>query len=90
MSFHGNPEPVNHSMGASRRAVALYYYTSMWEKGRREHSTHFKVWPNSIDQFDFSVRLPEIMNDLMPPIAMRAFRSVQNGLRCRRLMDGFD
>jgi hypothetical protein len=87
-SFHGNPEPVNHPMGTSRRAIALYYYTSTWDKGRREDSTHFKVRPNSIDQFDFNVRLPEIMNDLMPPIAVRAFRSALNGFRRRRTVDG--
>jgi len=82
-SFHGNPEPVNHPMGTSRRAIALYYYTSTWDKSRREHSTQFKVRPNSVDQFDFSMRLHEIANQLTPPIAMRAFRSLSN--RVRRL-----
>lgn len=80
-SFHGNPEPVKHPMGTSRRSIALYYYTSTWNESRREHSTQFKVRPNSIDQFDFSVRLREIANELTPPIAMRAFRGLLNCVR---------
>jgi hypothetical protein len=80
-SFHGNPEPVNHPMGTSRRAIALYYYTATWDKSCREHSTQFKVRPNSTDQFDFSVRIQEIADQIMPPIAMRAFKKLQNGVR---------
>jgi hypothetical protein len=88
-SFHGNPEPVNHPMGTSRRAIALYYYTSTWAKYRREHSTQFKVRPNSMDRFDFGLRLQEILDDLMPPIALRAFRRALNNLRRRRAVDSF-
>ena len=88
-SFHGNPEPVNHPMGTSRRAIALYYYTSTWDKSRREHSTQFKVRPKSIDQFDFRVRLQEIVNDLTPPIALRVVRSALNSLRRRRAANQF-
>ena len=83
-SFHGNPEPVNHPMGTSRRAIALYYYTSTWDKSRREHTTQFKVRPNSIDRFDFSVRMREMMSQVTPPIAMRAFERFLNGVRRRR------
>lgn len=83
-SFHGNPEPVNHPTGVSRRAIALYYYTSTWDKSRREHSTQFKVRPNSIDRFDFSVRLQEIANEFTPPIATRALRRLLNGMKRRR------
>lgn len=82
-SFHGNPEPVNHPMGVSRRAIALYYYTATWDKSRREHTTQFKVRPDSIDQFDFGVRLQEIANEIVPPIATRAFRKLVN--RAKRL-----
>jgi hypothetical protein len=80
-SFHGNPQPVKHPVGAPRRSLALYYYTSTWDKSRREHSTQFKVRPNSIDKFDFNVRLREVANEVIPPITIRAFRSLLNGVR---------
>ncbi|MGA2410167.1 MAG: 2OG-Fe(II) oxygenase [Candidatus Binataceae bacterium] len=86
-SFHGNPEPVNHPMGISRRAIALYYYTSTWDKTRREHSTQFKVRPNSIDQSELNAKLQKIANEITPPIAMKAFRSLVNGFRRLRAED---
>jgi hypothetical protein len=86
-SFHGNPEPVKHPMGVSRRAIALYYYTSTWDKSRREHSTQFKVRPNSVDQFDLGVKLREVANEVTPPIALRAFRTLLKGVRRLRAQD---
>jgi hypothetical protein len=88
-SFHGNPEPVNHPMGTSRRAIALYYYTSTWDKSRREHSTRFKTRPDSIDRFDLSVRLQEIANEFTPPIAARALRRFLSGVKRRRTAGNF-
>ncbi|HTT74508.1 MAG TPA: 2OG-Fe(II) oxygenase, partial [Candidatus Binataceae bacterium] len=88
-SFHGNPEPVNHPDSASRRSIALYYYTATWDKTRREHSTQFKVRPDSHDQFDYGVRLDEIAAELTPPIAMRAFRKLINGVRRRLAADTY-
>jgi len=85
-SFHGNPEPVNHPAGASRRSIALYYYTSTWDRNRKEHSTQFKVRPNSVDRFDFSLRLQEIADELTPPVVNRAFRRLLSGVR-RRLAE---
>jgi 2OG-Fe(II) oxygenase superfamily len=82
-SFHGNPEPVHHPEHASRRSIALYYYTATWDKTRREHSTQFKVRPDSGDQFDFGVRLEEIAAEITPPIALRALRKLVNGMRRR-------
>src|ERR1700722_19468475 len=80
-SFHGNPEPVNHPAGASRRAIALYYYTATWEDARREYSTQFKVRPKSPDQFNVTGRLREIANELTPPIALRAVTRLLGGLK---------
>jgi 2OG-Fe(II) oxygenase superfamily len=88
-SFHGNPEPVNHPLGLSRRAIALYYYTSTWDSSRKEHSTQFKVRPNSVDRFDFGVRLQEIANEFTPPIAARAFRKLLGGVKRRRTAGNF-
>jgi Rps23 Pro-64 3,4-dihydroxylase Tpa1-like proline 4-hydroxylase len=83
-SFHGNPEPVNHPKGISRRSIALYYYTATWDKSRRERSTQFKVRPGSADQFDFGVRFQEIAAEITPPIALRALRKLIGSVRRRR------
>ncbi|HUN57052.1 MAG TPA: 2OG-Fe(II) oxygenase [Candidatus Binataceae bacterium] len=88
-SFHGNPDPVNHPEGASRRSIALYYYTATWDRSRREHSTQFRVRPDSRDEFDLSVRLDEIASELAPPIALRAVRRLINGVRRRLTVDTY-
>jgi len=75
-SFHGNPVPVNHPEKQPRRAIALYYYTATWDETRRAHTTHFKVRPGSADQFDLRVRLNEVVEDVMPPVALRALRKL--------------
>jgi Rps23 Pro-64 3,4-dihydroxylase Tpa1-like proline 4-hydroxylase len=80
-SFHGNPDPVNHPLGSSRRSIALYYYTATWDGLRRSHSTHFKVRPNSTDQFDFSIWMNELLTDVTPPILMRTAARLSNRLR---------
>jgi Rps23 Pro-64 3,4-dihydroxylase Tpa1-like proline 4-hydroxylase len=80
-SFHGNPEPVRHPQGMSRRAIALYYYTATWDGTRRDHSTQFKVRPASADRYDFSVRWQEIAAELTPPLATRAVRKLWRRLK---------
>jgi 2OG-Fe(II) oxygenase superfamily len=74
ISFHGNPVPVNHPDGTPRRAIALYYYTATWDKTRRARTTQFKVRPESSDEFDLRVRVNEVVEDVMPPVALRALR----------------
>lgn len=83
-SFHGNPEPVNHPAGISRRSIALYYYTATWDGSQPEHSTLFKARANSHDGNDFSERLGAITNELLPPIASRVLQKVMRRLRRRR------
>ena len=80
-SFHGNPEPVNHPQGMSRRAIALYYYTATWDGTRRNHSTQFKVRPASSDHYDFKMRFEEIATELTPPLARRAARKLWRRLK---------
>jgi hypothetical protein len=75
-SFHGNPVRVNHPDGKPRRAIALYYYTATWNNQRRAHTTQFKVRPDSSDEFDLGVRFHEVVEDVMPPIALRALRKL--------------
>lgn len=83
-SFHGNPAKVNHPDGKPRRAIALYYYTATWDGTRRAHSTQFKVRPESADGFDLRIRLSEVVEDVMPPVAMRAVRKLARVVRADR------
>ena len=73
-SWHGNPQPINHPRGVTRKSIALYYYTSTWSDAKREHTTQFKVRPGTGDKVDFKVRLRETAADLVPPIVMRQLR----------------
>jgi hypothetical protein len=41
-TMHGNPEPVNHPDGLSRRSLALYHYTATWDDSRQKNSTIFR------------------------------------------------
>lgn len=76
ISYHGNPEPVVHPEGVSRRAIALYYYTATWDNSRFSQTTHFRPRPNRGDVFDYKVRVTELMESLSPPIALRAARKL--------------
>jgi hypothetical protein len=73
-SNHGNPQPVNHPAGITRKSIALYYYTATWTGDEREHTTQFKARPQSVDRFDWAVWRRELATDLTPPILMRALR----------------
>lgn len=73
-SNHGNPQPVNHPDGVTRKSIALYYYTATWSDEKRSHTTQFKQRPDSPDKFDWAVRRRELAFDLMPPILLRALR----------------
>src|SRR5271154_5398375 len=76
ISFHGNPVSVNHPDRKPRRSIALYYYTATWDNTRRTHTTQFKVRPNSSDEFDLRVRFNEVVQEVMPPLALRALRKL--------------
>jgi hypothetical protein len=84
ISFHGNPVAVNHPQRKPRRAIALYYYTATWDKTRRAHTTQFKVRPASSDEFDLRVRVNEVVEDVTPPVALRAFRKLARAARTYR------
>jgi len=81
-SNHGNPHPVNHPAGVSRKSIALYYYTATWSDERRQHTTQFRPRPATADRRDWQVRRSELYRDVMPPIALRAVA------RARRLVRG--
>jgi hypothetical protein len=73
-SWHGNPDPVNHPRGITRKSIALYYYTSTWGAEKRDHTTQFKVRPGSQDQHDWKVGLRETVIDLIPPMLYRQLK----------------
>ncbi len=73
-SWHGNPAPVNHPAGKTRKSIALYYYTATWDDTKRTHTTQFKVRPESADKTDWKVGMKELAADLLPPMIYRRLR----------------
>lgn len=73
-SQHGNPQPIAHPQGISRKSIALYYYTSTWDGSKRSHTTQFQVRPGSSDRRDWRVKVREWKDDLLPPILARRLR----------------
>ncbi|MDB5423645.1 MAG: hypothetical protein JWQ29_1061 [Phenylobacterium sp.] len=73
-SWHGNPDPVAHPDGVTRKSIALYYYTSTWSDLKRDHTTQFKVRPGTEDKPDWRVRVREITNDFLPPVVARQLK----------------
>lgn len=70
-SWHGNPNPVNHPTGETRKSIALYYYTATWSDTGREHTTQFQVRKGSNDKVDWLTRSRELAKDLLPPLVQR-------------------
>jgi hypothetical protein len=76
-SWHGNPDPINHPDGITRKSIALYYYTSTWSDLKRNHTTQFQVRPGSKDKTDWRVTLRETVADVLPPIVYRQLRKTK-------------
>lgn len=77
-SWHGNPQPIDHPAGITRKSIALYYYTATWTGAKRDHTTQFKVRPGSEDRKDWRVGLKETAVDLIPPILYRQLKKVRS------------
>ena len=77
-SYHGNPQPINHPDGVTRKSIALYYYTSTWSDAKRDKTTQFKVRPGTGDKVHVGVRNRELIADLLPPIVLRNARRLKN------------
>jgi hypothetical protein len=82
-SNHGNPKPVRHPQGISRRSIALYYYTATWDGTKRQHTTQFKVRPGSSDARDIQVKRQELATDLLPPLLYRGMRRIKRQISNR-------
>ncbi len=79
-TMHGNPEPVNHPEGLSRRSLALYYYTATWDETRQKHSTIFKGRPGTEDASGLPDKINRVIDDVLPPILNRQLKKVRHRL----------
>lgn len=70
-SYHGHPSAINHPDGIPRRSIALYYYTATWDEDRQNHSTLFKVRPQTEDRVDYRVKSDAFFREILPPILYR-------------------
>ena len=87
-SMHGNPQPIAHPEGTSRKSVALYYYTATWNDQKKSHTTQFKVRPGSGDRMDWWVKMQELKLDYLPPILVRNMTGMMRRLRNGRSPEG--
>jgi hypothetical protein len=75
-SMHGNPNPVAHPQGVTRKSIALYYYTSTWDEARAARTTQFRPRPGTEDRPDWQVKQRELIGDLLPPLLVRQLAKV--------------
>lgn len=73
-SQHGNPTPIAHPEGVTRKSIALYYYTSTWDATKRAKTTQFQVRPNSKDQTDWKTKASELTDEFLPPVIGRRIK----------------
>ncbi len=76
-SFHGNPQPVEHPSGVSRKSIALYFYTATWTPVIPEHTTQFQLRPGDQKKADWRAGARGIVADVLPPIVSRGLRSLK-------------
>lgn len=70
-SMHGNPQPIAHPQGISRKSIALYYYTSTWNSEQVARNTNFQARPGTSDTKDWKVRTDETIREYLPPVLAR-------------------
>lgn len=80
-SMHGNPQPIAHPEGRSRKSIALYFYTATWDDSRAHKSTQFYSRPSSGDKTDWQVRSQELVEAITPPIMLRGVNKIRRMLR---------
>jgi hypothetical protein len=82
-SWHGNPKPVSHPHGVTRKSLALYYYTATWSEVNREHTTQFRTRQGTQDKVDWQVRGAELIADLTPPLLKRNLQKLRQGAKLK-------
>ncbi len=82
-SMHGNPQPVAHPDGVTRKSIALYYYTATWDAAKAARTTQFRPRPGSGDETDWRVRINETLEDFLPPVINRQIARIGRRLARR-------
>lgn len=82
-SMHGNPQPIAHPEGRSRKSIALYFYTATWDESRANKTTQFYSRPGSSDQTDWQIKRREFVEAVTPPIMLRGVNKLGRMLRFR-------
>ncbi len=82
-SMHGNPQPIAHPDGVSRKSIALYYYTATWDGLTAHRTTQFHARPNTEDKPDWRVRTDQLIADFAPPALGRQIMRVKRRLERR-------
>ena len=82
-SMHGNPQPVSHPDGVSRKSIALYYYTATWDTQRPSKTTQFKPRPGTEDRVDWQVRSDEFFGEVLPPVVWRKIKNLRHRLKSK-------
>jgi Rps23 Pro-64 3,4-dihydroxylase Tpa1-like proline 4-hydroxylase len=82
-SMHGNPQPVAHPEGVTRKSIALYYYTSTWSHIRESKTTQFRQRPGTADRKDWEVAIDRGITELLPPLVSRRVMALKHRLKRR-------
>ncbi len=80
-SMHGNPQPIAHPEGASRKSIALYFYTATWDETRAGKTTQFYSRPGTGDRTDWKIRRKEFVEAVTPPIVLRGVNKIGRMMR---------
>ena len=67
--------PLATPTGVDRMSIALYYYTNTWNPSVQEHSTLYHISRNNKVRLRLDRVLRTFVQDLIPPIFRKAFRS---------------
>ncbi|MEO1135729.1 MAG: 2OG-Fe(II) oxygenase [Pseudomonadota bacterium] len=82
-SMHGNPQPVAHPNGVTRKSIALYYYTATWDHTKASKTTQFRPRAGTGDKTDWHVKTNEFLGDVMPPVLFRLLAKARHRLSRR-------
>ena len=79
-SYHGNPEPIDHPNGQTRKSIALYYYTSTWDETKSAKTTQFRPRPGTDDRADRLVKTHEVLDAALPPAVAKKAKGLASRL----------
>ncbi|MEE9329735.1 MAG: 2OG-Fe(II) oxygenase [Parvularculaceae bacterium] len=83
-SWHGNPQPVNHPDGKTRRSIALYYYTSTWDEAKKAKTTDFRPRMGTKDKPDWHVKSNQFYDEYLPPFMARKLKNLNHRIAAKK------